>query len=111
MARAKHSNGPWEVADNGLTVLGASRTQVVADLSDTNHSANYHPSPKQTQANARLIAAAPELLDALQRAVKVARWCYANHNDIQKGDGIPEFLFWEELIARATGELQHKAAA
>lgn len=60
----KHSSGPWEVTKDGLAVLGATRTQIVADLSDTNHNRNYHPTPSQTAANAALIAAAPELLEA-----------------------------------------------
>lgn len=51
----------------------------------------------------RLKKAAPELLAALKHAVECARWCYKHHPDIQKGDGIPAFLFWEDLIARAEG--------
>lgn len=49
---------------------------------------------KITQAQAR------ELLENLKYAVKVAKWCHTHHPDIQKGDGIPAFLIWEELISR-----------
>lgn len=46
-------------------------------------------------------ALARELLEHLKYAVKVAKYCREKHPDIQKGDGVPAFLFWEEAIERA----------
>ena len=53
----QHTTGPWRIGDAGFTVFGppngTSAPEVVA--------------PCKTRANARLIAAAPELLAALNR--------------------------------------------
>lgn len=42
-----------------------------------------------------------ELIENLERASKCAKYCHAKHPDIQKGDGVPAFLFWDELLIRA----------
>ena len=58
-----HTKGPWRIGDAGNTVFGPPcglPPQRIADLSNT----------KDHHANARLIAAAPELLDALESLTK-----------------------------------------
>jgi hypothetical protein len=58
----KHTTGPWRIGDAGITVFGPP---------------NGKPSPEiiatdiRNKANARLIAAAPELLEALQGVTRI----------------------------------------
>lgn len=79
-----HTPGPWKFLDviGGCSVY-AGRRQVLA----------YHSSPDaENKANARLIAAAPDLLDALQAAVA---------SGIIDHDGEPDAA--RAAIAKATG--------
>ena len=69
MDERKHTPGPWAVADT------ASRSQIKAGPF------TYHPhyeiiaSPAELQSNARLIAAAPDLLAVAQMCAELAeRW-------------------------------------
>lgn len=59
----KHTPGPWRIGDAGQTVYGAKAEgefpKVVADTSKS-------MTVGERRANARLIAAAPELLEALR---------------------------------------------
>jgi hypothetical protein len=63
----KHTRGPWrfstEPQPNGCPIVGNARGLMVAVLA---HSINYNSQREEALANARLIAAAPELLDALE---------------------------------------------
>ena len=59
---AEHTPGSWEVEDAVYVVVSASR-DVVADC-------EVDFSPDIQEANARLIAAAPDLLIALEAAMK-----------------------------------------
>lgn len=65
MTKAKHTPGPWNVAKTtfGQTIIDApSIGEIVCRVEEW--------SEKQDEANARLIAAAPELLDALKLVVQ-----------------------------------------
>jgi hypothetical protein len=80
-----HTPGPWiEFADRGETVaiLPAGRDGTICDFSST-----------VSRADARLIAAAPELLEALAEIVKLAA---------EKAHG-PIAVAARAAIARATG--------
>ena len=63
---AKHTPGPWrfytEPQPNGCPIVGNGRGLMLAMLA---HSVNYPAQRDEANANARLIAAAPELLEAL----------------------------------------------
>lgn len=67
----KHTRGPWrfstEPQPNGCPIVGNSRGLMVAVLA---HSINYDSQREEALANARLIAAAPELLEALEECEK-----------------------------------------
>jgi hypothetical protein len=66
MEQTKHTPGPWHVIPKGATFAGDianERGEVVAQAYGTGH-----------KANARLIAAAPDLLAALQWAMDNAEW-------------------------------------
>ena len=63
----KHTKGPW-ILDKDCRnrfIVGPVGSEVVADLTE------YH-GKAQAEANAQLIAAAPELLEALKRVANVA---------------------------------------
>jgi hypothetical protein len=97
--KAQHTPGPWETAVNDegqWDVCDAGGGDLLADLSDC---------PENAEANARLIAAAPELLAALKAIL--AR--------VESGEGMGgKFLGGPPLpirearaaIARATGGAQ-----
>ena len=63
MTRPNHTSGPWRIGDAGHTIFGPPTgepaPQRIADLA-----------PVDRKANARLIAAAPEMLDALRELVE-----------------------------------------
>ena len=65
---SKHTPGPWsfytEPQPNGCPIVGA-KGLMIAQLA---HSINYNDQAETAIANARLIAAAPELLEALKTA-------------------------------------------
>ena len=64
-----HTHGPWEtLADNGVTIIGyGNGFQVIcSEVSGATRA--------EAQANARLIAAAPELLEACQSALESLEW-------------------------------------
>ena len=65
-----HTPGPWTYytspQPNGCPIVG-SRGLMVAMLA---HSINYDDQKEEAISNARLISAAPDLLEALQYAIK-----------------------------------------
>jgi hypothetical protein len=89
----KHTPGPWrlrELADDTLAVYGAGEYDIIFPK---------RGAPKD--ANARLIAAAPELLAALERL----SWC-ANHTMYENPDNLAmQEALTKSLaaIAKATG--------
>lgn len=72
MENLKHTPGPWEISDDNsweCAVLTSKETHIIEvknnDMSETGFDEMY--------ANAKLIAAAPELLEALQILLKSHR--------------------------------------
>lgn len=67
---SKHTPGPWLIADNGTFVyaLGNGGTNVF--WADVQSAGSERAFLSEKRANARLIAAAPELLEALTDALK-----------------------------------------
>ena len=57
----KRTPGPWHTGGHGNTIIYAADGWAVADVKVYH---NRHNGYEETQANARLIAAAPELLEA-----------------------------------------------
>lgn len=72
----KHTKGTWivdEQQDSGETIIRATDGTIVANLEvDFSESHNGQRQTDEIQANAKLIAAAPELLKALEELVKTA---------------------------------------
>ena len=103
--KAAHTPAPWLIEWN--TAQGG-EGHYIKDINDMGEISRiaavlfHDDTDGETRANARLIAAAPQLLDALQTtAANLRSWKAA------KGDGITTFDSWlevvEEAIAKAKG--------
>lgn len=113
----KHTPGPWIMQGvmNGITVRimpetlreDPSATQggpgCIAELKLPHVGMAEIQHPSEQGANACLIAAAPDLLDALKEAVKCVEYCRHNHPDAQNGSGYPIEMIWKTIIAKAEG--------
>ena len=94
---SKHTPGPWKIGatpPNGEQTIGTQQGLMVAVATT---GANT-----PTEANARLIAAAPELLDLLNKVLPLVAFAY------DKGLADAEIIGRdiESAIAKATGEQQ-----
>lgn len=86
MKKPMHTPGPWEIGDDPCTIYGAADNPlgfIAMTLPDSSLGWNLS---EEAEANARLIAATPDLLDALKAAMPVLieaaeKWdsdCYTN---------------------------------
>ena len=66
----KHTPGPWRVGD-GSFVIGNHPAPGITGSDDVHHYGGHLICESVSQANARLIAAAPELLEAAKQALQV----------------------------------------
>jgi hypothetical protein len=98
---AKHTPGPWSVHGDSHTLIGADDGKMMLASAFHKHAVcEWQRTQAEAQANARLIAAAPELLAALQLA-----WKY--YNDPTYQDDLTEIAFADDVVAaleKATGE-------
>jgi hypothetical protein len=97
-AQTQHTPGPWELAERS----GRSDSRLAAVLNDAESDAYIIISasdPDEESANARLIAAAPELLDALRQVVIEAT--ESPNSDANRLELILELA--RAAIAKATG--------
>lgn len=100
---AKHTRGPWQVEDAAgeITICAETGTAIdesICFVAD----GGWNQMPRKTAiANARLIAAAPELLEALQAFVN---YVADDHNDTPMLDNDALWEKAESAIAKATGE-------
>ena len=86
MIEAKHTPGPWRVSGHRLAVF-AKLNGINVVVADCDRTLGY----SESEANARLIASAPELLEYLQYAV----WA---HPELEKNEKLMA------VIAKATGQ-------
>lgn len=102
MSAATHTPGPWEVVPYGdgdsLVIHDARGDWRVCFMATPGESGDM----RGIRANARLIASAPDLLAACQRAHRVIKAMTGNQQ-ATKGNVIGEL---EAAIARATGDGQ-----
>ena len=93
MSELKHTPGPWSVVANGghsYTIRG-SRNEAICDTSIWLHSDPH----SESRANAHLIAAAPDLLEALEDLLTI---CDGDPDE-------PDEIGWARAaIAKAKGE-------
>jgi hypothetical protein len=99
---SRHTAGPWEATD--LTTIGKTLTgcPLILDASGNRITVvEFSPIIKdfeELQANARLIAAAPELLEALESAIGILR----GHQETP--EKIERYTKATAVIAKAKGE-------
>lgn len=100
---SKHTPGPWSVYDDHYTIqdgIEIRRLEIIA-LGKT-IARIYTSVPEQDTPNARLIAAAPELLEALQNAAHRVRWLMQFVDDEEPIR--EELRAWDALASKAIGE-------
>jgi len=96
---SQHTPGPWEVSPSGVLIgTAADPYQAIATIIDGHGSV----SPCELAPNARLIAAAPELLQALQALLSYTEACEGLLNASPAGQVIAA----RNAIAKATGGAQ-----
>lgn len=98
---SKYTAGPWGLTSDGMTVRSSHteandyRSEHVASLD------HYRPEREsERQASARLIIAAPELLEALEAMTSLCALKYGNLN----ADVYAEIEKAKTVIAKARGE-------
>ena len=106
--KAAHTPAPWQIEWN--TAQGG-EGHYITDSNDMGELSRiaavlFHDDVVgETRANARLIAAAPQLLEALQTtAANLRSWKAAN------GDGITTFDSWLEVVEEAIAKAEGGAA-
>ena len=90
----KHTAGPWNVYGDDKTLIGAKDGKMM--LAKTNHRhicQEWSRTVEEAQANARLIAAAPELLAALEQLTEKTE----RANTIRHSGGRVTAGDWAEL--------------
>jgi hypothetical protein len=104
MSEIKHTPGPWGVSAISPNIvvqhdfMGATNVQVGSASGYTG--SPFFPSDEEAIANARLIAAAPELLEALKEAIETIK--FLSTRDNSWGEQIVcEDL--QAIVAKATG--------
>lgn len=101
-AEPKHAPGPWTFTDHGDR-----RHKEFAIISEGGKIASVyagfgaHFDWPTSEANASLIAAAPDLLEALKMAIECIAYCRRAHKDAQTGEGVPVEIFLDAAIAKA----------
>lgn len=67
---SKHTPGPWVVTPHPMTNVDVFGVGVIMDDKEMQYGLSHTICYQNAEANARLIAAAPELLEALSKAVR-----------------------------------------
>lgn len=73
----KHTQGKWVIAPNRLVVIKLGTNDIIADCDTTDVKTSI--SQEEAEANAKLIASAPEMLEML---IKLRRWAISKGIDI-----------------------------
>ena len=98
--KMKHTPGPWKITDK-IDGQFAYTPRIHVGPAVVYYTAGYHTAEQDSEfkaiaeANARLIAAAPELLDALQEIVEAQKGGYLGWSHIDAASA---------AIAKATGQ-------
>lgn len=110
MAKPKWTPGPWQIIAtpgdfNDAFWIGPEPLRSIAEVRNGAEDEEYG-GPKAEAANARLIAAAPELYDALGWCAEQLEGCWLNHyGDNPEGGPIPRpIAAARAALARARGE-------
>ena len=101
----KHTPGPWCIGDSNLPVsqFAVMQSEPTGKHSTILRMAIGEPKHGEVMANARLIAAAPDLLAACKRLLVEVEW-EALRADIVTDEARADIALAKEAIAKATGE-------
>lgn len=101
----QHTGGEWTVEDGDEYVREASTGATIARVcEDDGHISTRHRRPMPAKANARLIAASPDLLDACKEARQLIHWLTENFTS-ETPRRVPETVTkLVAAIAKATGD-------
>lgn len=98
----KHTPGSWEVEGSSIMAVFEDQEVQVACISPTSWSypdgGKTHRLREQSKANANLIAAAPELLEELERLVR-----YYEPNETRP-EAVGKIIWAKQAIDKARGE-------
>ena len=99
---AKHTPGPWWTKREGFSTVYVEARIEGGWIQEVAACGPTEAGQEQQEANARLIAAAPELLEALK---EIADYWNRGRNDMAMHDACWHAIHTaEEAIAKATGE-------
>jgi len=108
MTKQHHTPGPWHIGGNGSAsahgvtrVWATDRAAVCIIATRQQMGANTSP---EMDANARLIAAAPDLLEALERFAYECRAAASMDHGLSQADCLRIAKHAKAIIARAKGE-------
>lgn len=102
---SKHTAGPWVVSASSPFLIRAGNDTTGRHIAHTGP-ASYHPSFEVDEPNARPIAAAPDLLEALEECLGWLEWLYHPDHDDEKKSSLSSLKRARAAIAKATGEDQ-----
>ena len=103
--KLKHTPGPWSLADHSLGVEIMHTRQ--DGLSEAH--ACLHGSYNTSEANARLIAAAPDLLDALMKATILLKHACDDADALESQFAVETADEMTAALTKAIGENQEQA--
>ena len=104
MTTTQHTPGPWKLGDSDWSIITGPCTRFTANhhrlagICTIDHSENE----LEDAANARLIAAAPAMLDALRTALQAIGDTYEARDNDDQGEMVRDII--AGAIAAATGE-------
>ncbi len=93
--KTQHTAGPWIIQEHKDKNFGIDLTEGKKGKVICNVTSHYIAEHEEAQANARLIAAAPELLAALQDLVAISKHPYQE---------MATYKYAQEIIKKAKGE-------
>lgn len=107
---SKHTPGPWVVGEQNKGPVAGTVPVHTADYMEAYRGGqlvcSVYGTAAFSEANARLIAAAPEMLDALKKTSEFLHhmWCSANINEYDFEMVEETMLINDAAIAKATGD-------
>lgn len=87
----KFTGGTWVISGGNQIVSMPSQCKIANGVSGW--------TPEEAEANAKLIAAAPEMFEALANAVRFIKCCPELSNEERRPKGLEK---WESILQKAT---------
>lgn len=103
---ASFTPGPWKATPTlhgEFEITAADRDDASAPWYVAVAMADCGFPQSQSEANAHLIAAAPDLYEALKLALECIAYCRKAHKDAQSGEGFPVEIILDAALAKAEG--------